>query len=148
MIYLILFLIVIASDQLLKYWTISHLALGQVKILVPHLMSLTYLQNNGAAWNILAGRQIFFLILTPVVMVVLIYLLYRAPHKQYFYATGLTLMIAGALGNFIDRVRLGYVVDMLQLDWFNFPIFNLADTALTVGIILIFIDLIFKDEKG
>lgn len=148
MIYLILLVAVIGSDQLLKYWTVSHLALGQVKPLVPHFMSLTYLQNNGAAWNILAGRQAFFLILTPLVMAILAYLLYRAPRKQYFYAFGLTLMLAGALGNFIDRLCLGYVVDMLQLTWFNFPIFNLADTALTIGIILIFIDLIFIDEKG
>ncbi|MFD0897243.1 signal peptidase II [Loigolactobacillus binensis] len=147
--YLILLVLVVGADQWLKYWITTHLALQQVQNLLPNLFSLTYLRNNGAAWSILQGQQLFFMILTPLVIIVLGYLLFKARHQHWLYAVGLTLMIAGALGNFIDRLRLGYVIDMLQLDFINFPIFNLADSALTVGVILVFVYLIFyADEKG
>ncbi|MFD1318596.1 signal peptidase II [Loigolactobacillus zhaoyuanensis] len=148
MLYLILMAVVVGCDQLLKSWITTHLALQQVQNLIPNLLSLTYLRNNGAAWSILEGKQLFFLILTPLVILVLAYLLFKARHEQRLYALGLSFMIAGALGNFIDRLRFGYVVDMLQLDFINFPIFNLADSALTIGVILVFIYLIFfADEK-
>lgn len=149
MLYLILLVVIVGCDQLLKYWITTNLALQQVQTLIPNLFSLTYLRNDGAAWSILQGKQLFFMLLTPIVILVLGYLLFKARRQQSIYALGLTFMIAGALGNFIDRLRLGYVVDMFQLDFINFPIFNLADSALTVGVILVFVYLIFfADEKG
>ncbi|MFC6169113.1 signal peptidase II [Loigolactobacillus jiayinensis] len=149
MFYLILLVVVVGCDQLVKSWITTHLALQQIQTLIPNVFSLTYLRNDGAAWSILQGKQLFFLILTPLVIIVLGYLLFKARHQNRWYALGLTLMIAGALGNFIDRLRFGYVVDMFQLDFINFPIFNLADSALTVGVILVFVYLIFfADEKG
>ncbi|MDT3392642.1 MAG: signal peptidase II [Bacillota bacterium] len=149
MLYLILLVVIVGCDQLLKYWITTNLALQQVQTLIPNLFSLTYLRNDGAAWSILQGKQLFFMLLTPIVILVLGYLLFKARRQHSIYALGLTFMIAGALGNFIDRLRLGYVVDMFQLDFINFPIFNLADSALTVGVILVFVYLIFfADEKG
>lgn len=149
MLYLVLLVVIVGCDQLLKYWITTNLALQQVQTLIPNLFSLTYLRNDGAAWSILQGKQLFFMLLTPIVILVLGYLLFKARRQHRIYALGLTFMIAGALGNFIDRLRLGYVVDMFQLDFINFPIFNLADSALTVGVILVFVYLIFfADEKG
>jgi len=149
LLYLILLVVIVGCDQLLKYWIATNLALQQVQTLIPNLFSLTYLRNDGAAWSILQGKQLFFMLLTPIVILVLGYLLYIARRQHRIYALGLTFMIAGALGNFIDRLRSGYVVDMFQLDFINFPIFNLADSALTVGVILVFVYLIFfADEKG
>ncbi|MDN5950793.1 MAG: signal peptidase II [Loigolactobacillus coryniformis] len=149
MLYLILLVVIVGCDQLLKYWITTNLALQQVQTLIPNLFSLTYLRNDGAAWSILQGKQLFFMLLTPIVILVLGYLLLKARRQHRIYALGLTFMIAGPLGNFIDRLRLGYVVDMFQLDFINFPIFNLADSALTVGVILVFVYLIFfADEKG
>lgn len=128
----------IAFDQLFKNWIVTHLALGEVKDFLPGFMSLTYLRNDGAAWSSLAGQQWFFLVLTPVVLVIAAWFLWRKI-QQNWYFIGLTLIISGALGNFIDRVRQGFVVDMFQTDFMNFPIFNIADTLLSIGFILLFI---------
>ncbi len=128
----------IAFDQLFKTWIVTHLALGEVKDFLPGFMSLTYLRNDGAAWSSFAGQQWFFLVLTPVVLVIAAWFLWRKI-QQNWYFIGLTLIISGALGNFIDRVRQGFVVDMFQTDFMNFPIFNIADTLLSIGFVLLFI---------
>jgi signal peptidase II len=80
-----------------------------------------------------------------VALVIMGYLLWRLRGK-WAYEVGISLMIAGTLGNFIDRVRLGYVVDMFQLDFINFPIFNFADSCLTIGVIFILIGVLRDDS--
>ncbi|MFK5243139.1 signal peptidase II, partial [Lactococcus lactis] len=84
-----------------------------------------------------SGQQWFFLILTPIVLVVALWFLWKKM-AQNWYFIGLTLIIAGALGNFIDRIRQGFVVDMFQTEFINFPIFNIADILLSVGFVLLF----------
>ena len=81
-------------------------------------------KNTGAAWSLLEGKMIFFYVITVIVSVVIIYLLIKII-KSIWYSVGLSFVLAGAIGNFIDRVRLGYVVDMLQTDFMNFPILML-----------------------
>lgn len=135
---LVIIVIGIIIDQLVKYWVVANIPLGQSRSFIPKVLSLTYLQNNGAAWSSLEGQQWFFLILTPIVIVVAAWFLWKKI-TQNWYFIGLTLIIAGALGNFIDRVRQGFVVDMFQTDFMNFPIFNIADSLLSVGFVLLFI---------
>lgn len=146
MLYLILASIIIAADQLLKFWTVANIALGET-LFQNKIMSLTYLQNKGAAWNILEGHMWFFYIITTVCVIVILYMLYRNLNENKWLTVGLALILGGALGNFIDRLRLGYVVDMFQIEWFNFPIFNIADAALSVGVGCIFIYILFDDKK-
>ena len=123
-------LLLLVIDQLVKSAVSNQIALGTVKSFIPGVLSLTNLRNDGAAWSILSGNQIFFYLITVVALVVLIYLLVTQ-RQHLLYQWGLTLMITGTLGNFIDRIRLKYVVDMFQIDFFNFPIFNIADMCLT-----------------
>lgn len=136
---------VILCDQWLKYWVVQHIPLGATRFQNP-LIDLTYLQNRGAAWSILSGKRWFLIALTLIITVVLAYFLMKA--NNAWLIMGLSLAIGGALGNFIDRIRLGYVVDMFQLECFDFPIFNLADVALFCGVCCLFIYLIYSDQKG
>ena len=138
-------LLLLVIDQLVKSAVSNQIALGTVKSFIPGVLSLTNLRNDGAAWSILSGNQIFFYLITVVALVVLIYLLVTQ-RQHLLYQWGLILMITGTLGNFIDRIRLKYVVDMFQIDFFNFPIFNIADMCLTFGVIILFIAII-RDER-
>ncbi len=130
-------------DQVVKGWTVSHLALFESQPLIPQVLSLQYIQNRGAAWGMLEGQMGFFFIITLVVVAVLAYTLYKERKQAFLLRLALSLMIGGALGNFIDRMRLGYVVDMFRLDFIDFPIFNVADICLTLGVFLCVIYLLF-----
>jgi len=144
-IYWALMFVLVVIDQLIKSVVVRQIALGATKTVVPGLLSLTNLHNNGAAWSILQGKLGFFYLISIVALGVMVYLLWRLrTHRLYEF--GIVLMIAGTLGNFIDRIRIGYVVDMFQLDFINFPIFNFADTCLTVGVILILIAVLRDDN--
>ncbi|EGG53559.1 signal peptidase II [Enterococcus faecalis TX1467] len=145
--YFLISALLVGLDQWSKYLTVQNISLGETKEIIPGFLSLTHLRNTGAAWSLLEGKMIFFYVITVIVSVVIIYLLIKNYKKSIWYSVGLSFVLAGAIGNFIDRVRLGYVVDMLQTDFMNFPIFNVADSTLVVGVICIFIYLIL-DEKA
>lgn len=145
--YFLISALLVGLDQWSKYLTVQNISLGETKEFIPGFLSLTHLRNTGAAWSLLEGKMIFFYVITVIISVVIIYLLIKNYKKSIWYSVGLSFVLAGAIGNFIDRVRLGYVVDMLQTDFMNFPIFNVADSTLVVGVICIFIYLIL-DEKA
>ena len=146
-VYFLISALLVGLDQWSKYLTVQNISLGETKEFIPGFLSLTHLRNTGAAWSLLEGKMIFFYVITVIVSVVIIYLLIKNYKKSIWYSVGLSFVLAGAIGNFIDRVRLGFVVDMLQTDFMNFPIFNVADSTLVVGVICIFIYLIL-DEKA
>ncbi len=146
-VYFLISALLVGLDQWSKYLTVQNISLGETKEFIPGFLSLTHLRNTGAAWSLLEGKMIFFYVITVIVSVVIIYLLIKNYKKSIWYSVGLSFVLAGAIGNFIDSVRLGYVVDMLQTDFMNFPIFNVADSTLVVGVICIFIYLIL-DEKA
>ncbi|KAF1301497.1 signal peptidase II [Enterococcus saccharolyticus] len=145
-IYFLCSALVVGIDQWVKYWVVSNIALGETKEFIPNILSLTFIKNTGAAWSILEGQRGFFIMMTIVAVAVVTYLLFRYRKDNKFLTFGLSLILAGAIGNFIDRVRLHYVVDMFQTDFMNFPIFNVADASLCIGVVLVFIYTIF-DEK-
>lgn len=143
---LILAALLVVADQLVKFWIVGNLALGETTTLIPKVLSLTHYQNDGAAWSILAGQMWFFTLVTVIAVPACGILLWRNRYGSKFYALGLGLVIAGAVGNFIDRLRLGYVVDMFQTDFISFPIFNVADMCLTIGVAIIFIYAMFEER--
>lgn len=145
--YLIVAALLVVCDQLVKYWVVSNLSLGEAMNVIPNVFSLTYYQNSGAAWSILQGQMWFFAIVTFVAVPLCIWLLWKNRRGSKFYSLALGLVIAGALGNFIDRMRLGYVVDMFQTDFINFPIFNVADMCLTIGVVMVFIYALFEERS-
>ncbi|WP_279095355.1 signal peptidase II [Lactobacillus taiwanensis] len=145
--YLIISLLVVIADQVLKSYIVSNFKIGEEKTVISGILSFTYLQNDGAAWNIFSGQIVLFYLISIAAIAVVIYYLFNPRYKNGLFDTGLALVLGGIIGNFIDRLHLKYVIDMLQLDFINFNIFNVADSAITIGIILVFIYLIFISEK-
>ncbi|AWD62366.1 lipoprotein signal peptidase [Limosilactobacillus reuteri] len=131
-------LILTICDQLLKSWVASSIILGGSKQLIPGIIELTNLRNSGAAWSIFEGQQTFFTIITIVAIIVIGYFIWQY-RKNIPMLIGLSLIMAGTIGNFIDRLRQGYVVDMFETTFINFPIFNIADMCLTIGVIWLII---------
>lgn len=140
--------VLIVLDQVVKAYVVQNIALGEIKSWIPNLVSLTYLQNRGAAFSILQDQQLLFAIITLVVVVGAIWYLHKHMEDSLWMVLGLTLIIAGGLGNFIDRVSQGFVVDMFHLDFINFAIFNVADSYLTVGVIILLIAMLKEEING
>ncbi|WP_373756306.1 signal peptidase II [Streptococcus ferus] len=140
--------LLVGLDQLSKWWVVSNIKLGEIRSFIPHVFSLTYLQNRGAAFSILQNQQWFFALMTLLVLGGAVYYLLGHLNGSVWLLSGLVLVIAGGLGNFIDRVRLGYVVDMVHLDFVNFAIFNVADACLSVGVLLLVIALWKEEAKN
>ncbi|WP_251672267.1 signal peptidase II [Limosilactobacillus reuteri] len=135
---IVIILILTICDQLLKSWVASSIVLGGSKQLIPGIIELTNLRNSGAAWSIFEGQQTFFTIITIVAIIVIGYFIWQYC-KNIPMLIGLSLIMAGTIGNFIDRLRQGYVVDMFETTFINFPIFNIADMCLTIGVIWLII---------
>lgn len=142
--YLLFIVALVGLDQFVKYWVSANIALGTSHGFIPGLMNLTNLHNDGAAWSILEGQQWFFYLITLAAVVVLAYLM-RQWRTNLWKMIALSLIMAGALGNFIDRVHQHYVVDMFELLPINFPVFNVADSCLTVGVIALIIIILKED---
>lgn len=135
----------IALDQWVKFEIVKNIQLGEVKPFIPKIVSLTYLRNTGAAFSILENQQWLFAVITLVVIGAAIWYLSKHIKGSVWLLSALCLIIAGGIGNFIDRMRQGFVVDMFQLDFINFAIFNVADSYLTIGV-LVLIVMMLKEE--
>ena len=138
----------IILDQFVKAYVVQNIALGEIKSWIPNLVSLTYLQNRGAAFSMLQDQQLLFAVITLVVVAGAIWYLHKHMEDSFWMVLGLTLIIAGGLGNFIDRISQGFVVDMFHLDFINFAIFNVADSYLTVGVIILLIAMLKEEMNG
>ena len=137
----------IALDQWVKFEIVKNIQLGEVKSFIPQILSLTYLRNTGAAFSILENQQWLFAVITLVVIGAAIWYLSKHIKGSVWLLSSLSLIIAGGIGNFIDRMRQGFVVDMFQLDFVNFAIFNVADSYLTIGV-LVLIVMMLKEEDN
>lgn len=133
---------VIVLDLLLKAYAEENLR-GQSVTLIKGLLSMTYVENRGAAFGIFQGGIPFFIVLTILIFPAFFYALYRGREGHFFFRLSMALLIGGTAGNFVDRVKLGYVRDMLNFDFIVFPVFNIADSALTVGAVLLCVYFIF-----
>ena len=145
---LISILLLIALDQAVKWYVVKAIPLGGMRTFIPKVVSLTYLKNSGAAFSMLENQQWFFAIITLIAMGAAFVYLYRHIKGSIWLLLGLTLIISGGIGNFIDRLRQGFVVDMFHLDFMNFAIFNVADIYLTVGVGLLLIYLLREESHG
>ena len=112
-----------------------------------------YLRNSGAAWGMLSGRINLFLVFTVIVMLIVTYVIINLPATRKYMPLLITctLLVSGAVGNFIDRVRFGYVRDFIYFKLINFPVFNVADCYVTVSVALLIILILFvykEDDFG
>ena len=136
MLYFLLFVFTIAADQWLKHWTVTNLEIGGTAPLIPGLLRLERLHNYGAAWSSLSGQTILLLAVTVVLLLGVTVLLFKKIVRHPLGVFACTLILGGGIGNMIDRIALGYVVDMFDLLLFDYPVFNLADCFVVVGAIL------------
>lgn len=146
--------VVFVIDQITKYWFDNNLSMYERIAVIPDFFSWTLAYNTGAAFSFLADesgwqRWLFALIAT-VVSAVLVVWLKRLKPEETWLAVGLALVLGGALGNLVDRVIFGHVVDFILVHWQNrwyFPAFNIADSAITVGAVLLALDM-FRSNKS
>lgn len=137
----IIFVLVVCLDQLTKLWVAHTFTLYESRVVIPGLFNLTYLTNTGAAFGILAGhpamwRQLFFISVALIALVAIYFLHRKISTVSSWYTVSLGLIAGGAVGNLIDRIRLGAVVDFLDfyVSSHHWPAFNVADSAITVGV--------------
>ncbi len=131
--YLAIFLFIVAFDQITKILITSSFDLGEGITIFKDILSFTYVKNEGAAFGIMEGARIFFIILTVVVLIAIILYFIKARPKSHLEKTALVFLAGGAAGNFIDRVAFGYVRDFISADFINFPVFNIADCFVCIG---------------
>ena len=149
MLYAILAVLLVIADQVSKYLVRTHIFLGQDIPFIPHVLELTYVKNTGAAWSILNEHTWLLTLVSAVVVAVICGLVAKKFFTGWVGLTSAALLLAGGVGNLIDRAVFGYVTDMLQTVFMDFPVFNIADCCITVGTVLLCIYVIFilKDEK-
>ena len=143
MLELVIIVILLVLDQVSKYLVQLQLSpVGSSVPVIDGLLQLTNVHNTGAAWGMLSGFRWLFIPMTLIVAAVLIYIIIRFRKKiTIFSRITLALLFAGAVGNFIDRVLLGYVRDFFDITpLFSFPVFNVADSALSIGCVFLVID--------
>ena len=147
---LIMLILLVVLDQYTKYLTVIKLKPIGSFPLIKGVFSLHYVENTGAAFGVLKDQKIVFFIMTVVIVAVTSYVIYKMPSDRHY--TPLldicTLLLAGAFGNFIDRVLHSYVIDFLYFEPINFPVFNVADCYVTISAIVLFFLIMFfyKDE--
>jgi len=145
---------VVALDQWTKYLTVANIALYQNVPFLPGFLGLTYVQNTGAAFSSFEGQQWLFALIFAVFTAAVLWEYFKSPMPfSKFERWCIAAVYAGGLGNMIDRVRLGYVVDMIKTEFMVFPVFNVADCFITCGCIAMMLSLVlfnkefWKEEK-
>ncbi len=146
---------IIFLDQLTKHWVQDQFKLGETLPVLLNFFNFTYVQNQGAAFGLFAQsdprfRVPFFILIPLFALSTIIYVFRKIPDSDIKLSIALSLVISGAIGNLIDRLRLGYVVDFLDFHWYwvyHFPAFNVADSAICVGVSLILLDLFLKEKS-
>ncbi|MGL4624149.1 MAG: signal peptidase II [Culicoidibacterales bacterium] len=140
---------IIGFDQLTKYLVATYMELGERIVVIPDFFTITSHRNTGAAFSILEGKMDFLLIVTIFALGFFIYLIEQYRHSNKWLTVSLAVMLGGAIGNFIDRLITGEVVDFFafQFGSYHFAIFNVADIALSLGVVAFAILLIFTSER-
>ena len=139
--------LIVAVDQLTKYLVVENIPLYADVPFLPGVVQLTYAQNTGAAFSILQGQQWLFALIfvTLTVAILWAYLKKAFPFSKFEWFC-IASVYAGGLGNMIDRLRLGYVIDMIETQFIKFPVFNVADSFITCGCIALMVSLIFFNK--
>jgi signal peptidase II len=152
--YFFISLLVIVLDYITKKLIVKNLELGEHISVIGDFFLITSHRNRGAAFGILQDQRIFFIIITVIILAGIIWYFHSVKNNaRSILLVGLTLVFGGAIGNFVDRVRFGEVVDFFQFNFgtYTFPIFNIADSAIVIGVIFIILDTLIEvrnEQKG
>lgn len=154
MLYWIIILFTITLDQVTKFWIVNSMELYHSQIVIPGLFNLTYVTNNGAAFSLLADvnspwRHYFFVSVGCTALIILTVIWFRQRKNNFFGNIALALIAGGAAGNLIDRIRFGAVIDFIDIfiGTFHWPAFNVADSAICVGVVLYLLFSYLEDKK-
>ncbi|UXR77030.1 MULTISPECIES: signal peptidase II [unclassified Staphylococcus] len=141
---LTILIIVLIADQLTKWVIATQMMIGESFNVIPNFLSITSHRNDGAAWGILSGQMYFFYLITIVIIIALIVFYIKEAKDHMLMQVAISLLLGGAIGNFIDRLLNGQVVDFVDTNIFgyDFPIFNIADASLTIGVVILVIILL------
>lgn len=134
-------LLFLLLDIVSKYLVSEFMIFNQSIVVIDNLFKLTYVKNTGAAWSIFASNTFFIIFISLLIIIALIYYMYKSNSLKFFEKLSYSLILGGALGNFFNRIFCGYVIDFIDLNIFgwNYPIFNLADTFIVSGVVLLLI---------
>ncbi len=146
--YALLILILLFIDQSTKIWAVSALKGAEAIDFIPNVLEFLYVENKGIAFGMLKGKSMFIIPLTIVILIVCVYFtIYYLRRKRHLAVTGLVMIVSGAIGNLIDKIRLHYVVDFIHTTFMEFPVFNIADIFICVGAGLFALFILFFDKE-
>ncbi|WHY02311.1 signal peptidase II [Neobacillus sp. DY30] len=148
MFYYLIAIFIIILDQVTKWMIVTKMYLGESIPIIEDFLYITSHRNRGAAWGILQGQMWFFYVITAIVIIAIIYYMQKEAKGKWLLGVSLAFMLGGAIGNFIDRLLRKEVVDFIHtyILNYNFPVFNIADSALVIGVVLLMIQML-RDER-
>lgn len=143
--------VLVGADQLIKYWAVNSLKpkgnMDFIRFGDFEIFDLTYVENDGAIFGSMSGQRWYLIGFTAIVILAGFFLMLRLMKRSKLLNWSLVLFLAGGIGNLIDRIRLGYVVDMFDLQLFDFAVFNFADICVTFAFVMMLIYAFFIDPK-
>ena len=149
-IYYFIAVVIVAIDHLTKWLVVKNMELGERIVLIDPTFALLSHRNRGAAWGMLEGQMWLFTIVTVVVVIGILYYFHKEAKGKPLFQTSLMVLLGGTLGNFIDRIFRGEVVDfadvLIPVINYDFPIFNVADAALTIGVVMLIIVILLEEK--
>ena len=148
--YIVITAVLTQLDQITKYVAESNLYMKNDIDIIKNVLTLTYLRNNGSAFGMFSGKINAFLVLTVIIVAVITYIVIRMPVTKRYLPMYIvcTMLISGAIGNLIDRVRFGYVRDFIYFKLINFPVFNVADCYVTISVAIFIVLILFVYKEN
>ncbi len=148
--YIVITAVLTQLDQITKYVAESNLYMKNDIDIIKNVLTLTYLRNNGSAFGMFSGKINAFLVLTVIIVAVITYIVIRMPVTKRYLPMYIvcTMLVSGAIGNFIDRVRFGYVRDFIYFKLINFPVFNVADCYVTISVAIFIVLILFVYKEN
>lgn len=144
--------VLVGLDQLVKFWAVRSLkpvgSMDFLKIGELDILDLTYLENDGAIFGSMSGQKWFLIGFTSLIVLIGIFVMFYTIKRSKFMSFSVMLFVAGGIGNLIDRIRFGYVVDMFEIKLFNFAIFNVADICVTFAFVFMLVYVLFIEPKA
>ncbi len=149
MLYALITVSAVLLDIVTKYLVVRLLVpLKNSVTVIPHVLSFTYVENRGAAWGMFADSRWIFMLLSAFLIVFLICFIKFSKIRHPLFTVAASLVLGGGIGNMIDRVFIGSVVDFIKADFVDFPVFNIADSCVVVGVVLMAVYIIFFDKRN
>ena len=148
MVYIVVMMVGCVADQLLKFWVVDNLHVGQLIELIPGLVGITYRKNTGMSFSLLSDHTVMLAVVSVVAVPIIIWLITKKKWFNNFERLCLAIALGGVIGNGIDRVCRGFVVDMIEPLFINFAVFNIADICINIGALMFCISYVVRSFRA